>query len=110
MFVFRIVTVCFLERVLLKAFFYKLAVWSWESAGIYLGESPYLFGPILLSKRLNMKTTSPQMNETEAETAYTGFDKVSKIFSGFGFRVLVNSKKPVAWMYTSTITLLTNPM
>ena len=50
------------------------------------------------------------MNETEAETAYTGLDKVSKIFSGFGFRVLANSKKPVAWMYTSAMTLLTNPM
>ena len=57
-----------------------------------------------------MKTTSPQMNETEAETAYTGLDKVSKIFSGFGFWVLANSKKPVAWMYTSAMTLLTNPM
>lgn len=33
------------------------------------------------------------MNETEAETAYTGLDKVSKIFSGFGFRVLVNPAK-----------------
>lgn len=57
-----------------------------------------------------MKITSPQMNETEAETAYTGFDKVSKIFSGFGFRVLANSKKPVAWMYTSAMKLLTKLM
>ena len=52
---------------------------------MYFGESPYLFGPILLSWRAKIKMTMPQIVEIRAGIKNNGLCTGAKTLVGSGF-------------------------